>query len=170
MKRKIRGAVYDTGTAKEIACWPSAITEDINDYLYRTKSGKYFTYEFNEYDNEYDSGIDYDIHPVSRQQAIEIACYWLGVETARPLFEPDDGTEKTMSVRVSSRTYNTVRDIAAERGISMGQYIDELVDEGGSAGDDAALFDRLAEEERDRKAREELVKELFAQQQNDHES
>ena len=159
MKRKIRGAVYDTDTAKEIASWPSAITDDVSDYLYRTKSGKYFTYEFHEYDNEFEHGIDYNIHPKSRQEAITIACRTLGVENARPLFKPDNGGEKTMSVRVSASTYNIVRDVAAERGISMGQYIEELVNEGGAMNGDAELFERLAEKERERIERERLVKE-----------
>lgn len=164
MKRKIRGAVYDTDTAKEIASWPSAMTDQMNDYLYRTKSGKYFTYEFDEYFDKYefDHGIDYCIHPKSRQQAIEIACRILGVEKARPLFEPDSGEEKTMSVRVSARTYNTVRDIAAERGISMGQYIEELVNEGGPIDGEAELFEQLAEEECQRNEAIAKADEIFA--------
>ena len=162
MRRKIRGAVYDTDSAKEIASWPSVVADEVSDYLYRTKSGKYFTFEFNEYDNEYDRGIDYGIHPKSRQEAIAIACRALGVEKARQIFEPDGGEEKTMSVRVSARTYNTVRDVAAERGVSMGQYIEELVNEGGSIDGEAELFERLAEEERERVEREKQAAEHFA--------
>ena len=162
MKRKIRGAVYDTDAAKEIASWPSSIDDGMSDHLYRTKSGKFFTYELDEYHDEYENGIDYDIHPKSRQEAIAIACRTLGVGKARPLFEPDDGERRTMSVRVSTRTYNTVRDVAAERGISMGQYIEELVNEGGPLTGETELFEQLAEEEREQKERERLAAEHIA--------
>jgi len=146
-----------------MASWPSAVADEVSDYLYRIKSGKYFTFEFNEYDNEYDRGIGYGIHPKSRQEAITIVCRALGVKKARPLFEPGGGEEKTMSVRVSARTYNIVRDVAAERGVSMGQYIEELVNEGGPIGGEAELFERLAEEEHERVEREKRAAECFVE-------
>lgn len=156
MKRKIRGAIYDTETAKEIARWPGEIDE-VEDCLYRTKSGKYFTVELNtnlihDYPNE-----PYEITPLSRREAIYLASEVLGLDKARPFFEDEEEGEKTLSVRVPGRVYNILRDVAAERGTSMAKLIEELVNEGEPFGDDAETFDQIAKNER---AREETMRKL----------
>ena len=149
MRRKIRGSVYDTETAKEIARSEHPEWPEVFMCLYRTKSGKYFTLEFDDrWDDEYGEPREpYSIVPKSRREAIETACEILGVERARALFvsnRPD--AERTLSVRVSERAYNIIRDVAAERGLSMGQIIEELVNEGEPFGDDSATFDEIAKE------------------------
>ena len=62
-------------------------------------------------------------------------------------------------MRVSSRTHEILRNGAAERGVSIGRVIEELVNEGEPFGDDNVVFDEVAErhrfyEEMERKARE----------------
>ena len=166
MKRKIRGAVYDTEAAQEIAKWESEL-EGVDDILYRTKSGKYFVCEVAYVDDEYRDkpGYDYVITPVSRADAIRRACDSMGVEAARPLFQDSDaGGVRQLNVRVSSRTHEILRNVAAERGVSIGRVIEELVNEGEPFGDDNVVFDEVAErhrfyEEMERKAREIMGKE-----------
>lgn len=147
MKRKIRGAVYDTEVAQEITQWESVI-EGVNDTLYRTKSGKYFVCEVAYVDDERheEAGYEYVISPVSRADAIRRACDTLGVEAARPLFQDSrDGGLRQLNARVSSRTHEILRNVAAERGVSIGRVIEELVNEGEPFGDDNVVFDEIAQ-------------------------
>lgn len=153
MKRKIRGAIYDTETATEIAHWPGELDE-VEDRLYRTKSGKYFTVEVN---TNLLPDDPYDIVPLSRREAIYLASEVMGLDKARPFFEDEEEGEKTLSVRVPTKVYNILRDVAAERGTSMAKLIEELVNEGEPFGDDAETFDQIAKNER---AREEAMQKL----------
>ena len=157
MKRKIRGAIYDTDTANEIARWPGELDE-VEDSLYRTKSGKYFTVEVNTYLLPEEP---YQITPLSRREAIFLASEVLGLEKARPFFEDEEEGEKTLSVRVPARVYNILRDVAAERGTSMAKLIEELVNEGEPFGDDAETFDQIAANEREREEAMRKLREIY---------
>lgn len=148
MKRKINGAVYDTEKAELLARWSNEVSDEHpNEYdgLYRTKSGKYFTYEL-----ELDFGEPgYRINPKSQGEAMRLACRQLGIDAARPLFVsgPEDDSATKM-LRVSGRAWRVIRDIAAERGDSMAAVVDELVNEGEPFGDERVVFDEIAEQER----------------------
>lgn len=141
MRKQIRGVLYDTDTAREIARWESDI-EGVDEVLYRTKSGKYFILAVRLH-------VDSRTHvivPVERSRAIWLACSALGIEESRPLFDVEDreGT-RPLSVRVSERTYSIIREEAAARGISMGTVIEEMVGDGDSLGGAVPSFDDVAE-------------------------
>lgn len=153
MRRKIRGAIYDTDTAQEIARWEGDL-EGVDDVLYRTKSGKYFVAKAQYVDEDYMERGEYQIiiAPESREDAIRLACGALGVDAAKAYFQDEgDGEVRQLNVRVSARTYGIIRDEAAKRGVSMATIIEELVNEGSSFGDDSAIFNEMVEEERQRK-------------------
>lgn len=148
MRRKINGALYDTEKADELARWGNEVSEEYEnqfDALYRTKSGKYFTSELCLDCEE----PGYKIHPKSQAEAMRLACWELGIEAARPLFAPGpEGDSAQKMMRVSGRAWRVIRDIAAERGVSMAAVVDELVNEGEPFGDERVVFDEVAEQER----------------------
>lgn|GEM_PF-2393402 len=140
MRKQIRGVLYDTGTAREVARWESEV-EGVDEVLYRTKSGKYFILAVRPH-------IDRGSHvivPVERSRAIWLACSALGEEAARALFAGEGaGGVRTLSVRVSERTYSIIREEAAARGVSMGAIVEEMVGDGERLSAGGPSFDDVA--------------------------
>lgn len=141
MRRIIKGAVFDTEKAtKLIDGEPAFPGEQWNDVLYRTKSGRYFLLKP---PPETASG-EYEIVPLSLQEAMSWAAYEVDRKRFEEVFEPgdEDGTRQ-LSVRITKRAYKMLREMAAERSESMGSVLSDIIEGGGAYGSDELETQRL---------------------------
>jgi hypothetical protein len=137
MRQIICGSVYDTDTAHELYSTNSDNPVDC-ETLYRSKSGKFFDYFFNECSDKPCMSIT----PLSRQGALIWAFRATGnLNEAKRIvgFDEDITGTKQISVRIPMRTYRILRETAAERNMSMASIIEEMAD--GSYGADDYYLD-----------------------------
>lgn len=128
MKKVIKGAVYDTGKATKLIVGEPVSDEEWSDVLYRTKSGRYFLLKP---PPDTESG-EYEIEPLSLQEAMNWAAYEVDRERFEEAFEPgDENGERKLSVRITKRAYKMLREMAAERSESMGAVLSSIIEGGG---------------------------------------
>ena len=138
MKKIIRGKLYDTSTAKEIAEYRDLCGGDkaVNEQLYRKRSGEYFLNGSGGAASKYATlGASgwvggSAIVPLSYEQARRWAEEHLSADEYAALFgEPsqDDGTKQAVSYSLSAAAVQRAKREASKRGISVSEYVDKLI-------------------------------------------
>ena len=136
MRKIIKGKMYDTSTAEELAEWDNEYYgNDFNrcsETLYRKKTGEFFLYGKGGARSRYAS---YSGGDVSGGEQIVILTYaeaqaWaekhLDADKYESIFGAieDDDTDTVFSVRLPASTIEQVKRDASKAGMTIGEYVD----------------------------------------------
>lgn len=135
MKKIIKGKLYDTETAKEIAStYHGEGPRDFRHYseeLYRKRTGEYFLHGEGGPMSKYAESVGQnswsggeDIRPLTLQEAMEWAEREMGADEYQAEFGPvSEGERVTLSVSLDAATADKIRKEAAEKGVSVSALI-----------------------------------------------
>lgn len=140
MKKVIKGHVYDTDKATQIAYWDNTYpTNDLNfckETLYRTKSGLYFVHGEGGALSRYAEPCDGNgwqsgelIRPISVSDARAWAEEHMDGDAYIAAFgDPDSEDVHMISANISEGAYRKLRDAATEKDMSMAALIESMID------------------------------------------
>lgn len=139
MKKIKNGRLYDTDTAKAVGSWDNGLcTNDFSycgEKLYQKRSGEFFIHgegnslsKYASY-NGYKSGWGERIIPISYDEAKDWAEKNLsGYEYIKIFGEPEeDDTKQVISCSLTKTAIAKLKQGAAEKGVSMSEYIESLI-------------------------------------------
>ncbi len=141
MKKIINNKVYDTKTAKKMGSWDNnkyGSFEYTHEVLYQKKTGEFFLYgeggPMSRYaepsgSNGWTSGEK--IMPLTYAQAQKWAEEHLDGDEYEEIFGEivEDESKRTLNIYIKMTTYEKLKRMASEQGISVGEIIDNLVNE-----------------------------------------
>ena len=124
MKKVIKGKLYDTDKAQEVAYWSNGWGD--RDYrnatLYRKRTGEYFVHEQR---GEYDASES--ICPLTYDEAKA----WTEVHAEADVYEaefgaPDEGAEHDLHAIISEAAWQAMSRAAADDGVTIRAVIERL--------------------------------------------
>lgn len=140
MKKIIRGRLYDTDTAKEIANWENdAVTpSDFHYYtetLYRKKTGEFFVYGEGGPASKYAERVfggyqeGCDIRPLTYEDAREWAEKKMYPDEYLKWFQVSDDidTKETVTIRLSHAAIDKLRMAASQKDTTSSDIIETLI-------------------------------------------
>ncbi len=138
MKKIIANKTYDTETAKliheyENKDYPADI-DYIRETLYRKRTGEYFLHAYGNANTKYATdlggnrfGSGERLIPLTYEQARDWAQYAMDGDAYEAEFgDVEEDGDAIVSMRISKTADSAIRRAARERGITIGQVIDEL--------------------------------------------
>lgn len=140
MKKIIKNRVYDTDTAADLGTYATSLDDNLNyvtETLYRKKTGEYFLWGQGGPQTKYavQHGLNWSgsstIIPLTYDAARQWAEEHLDTEEYEIAFGeiPEDDTTVQISLRLSASTAATIRRRAAEAGVGIAAWIEQLVRE-----------------------------------------
>lgn len=139
MKKVKNGRLYDTDTAKAVGYWDNGYyTNDFSycgETLYQKRTGEFFIHgegnAMSKYASHsgYNSGWGERIIPISYDEAKDWAEKHLdGDEYIKVFGEPEeDDTKQVISCSLTKTAIAKLKQGAAEKGVSMSEYIESLI-------------------------------------------
>lgn len=141
MKKVIKGAVYDTSTAKKIGEYDNGLQRTDFAYyeetLYRTKSGKYFVYGWGHANSKYgewhgnSGGSGEEIRPYTYQEAVEWAEEYLSGEDYEAAFGVPDEGYYAQTISIPYEIKYKLDKLQSETGKSISQIVIEAINKAG---------------------------------------
>ena len=140
MKKIIKGKVYDTETATELASYSNGGTwrdfSHFEETLYRKRNGEFFLhgeggpmtrYAEAQGQNSWSGGAR--IMPLTYQEAQEWAEKHLDGDGYEEIFGPvvEDESRKTITLSLSGTAIETLRRRASEEGVSLSELVEKLI-------------------------------------------
>ena len=140
MKKIIKGKVYDTETAKELASWSNGGTwrdfNHVEETLYRKKTGEYFLCGEGGPNTRYAERVDTNswsggsrIMPMTYQEATEWAEEHLDGDEYEAIFGEvvEDDTKRMMTYNLTVTAVEKVRRMAEKAGCSASEIIEAMI-------------------------------------------
>lgn len=142
MKKIIKGRLYDTEKAKEIGGCSSGHSKSSFEWYYETlyqkRTGEFFIYGEGHAASKYaryckDGGSDpgEEIVPLSYEEAQSWAEEHLDGDEYIEIFgepdEDDEGGKERINIKVSPAIAKAIRQGAAQAGLTIGEYVENLV-------------------------------------------
>lgn len=140
MKKIINGKLYNTETAKKLAEFQSPHSysdfEYFEEALYQKRTGEYFLAgrgnALSKYSEVY-AGASHSgerITPISYAQAQQWAERCIDADSYIKLFgDPEDSTKQAVTYSLSASAVQKAKRKASERGISISEFIEQLITE-----------------------------------------
>ena len=140
MKKIIKGKVYDTETATELASYSNGGTwrdfSHFEETLYRKRNGEFFLHgeggpmtRYAEAQGQNSCSGGARFMPLTYQEAQEWAEKHLDGDGYEEIFGPvvEDESRKTITLSLSGTAIETLRRRASEEGVSLSELVEKLI-------------------------------------------